>query len=42
MVLNMYNKKKKDAGVCSNICFFSVFPTIENSIFLQNSPYIRK
>ncbi|OXU17903.1 hypothetical protein TSAR_000233, partial [Trichomalopsis sarcophagae] len=32
MVLNMYNKNKKVAGVCLNICFFSVSPTRNSTL----------
>ncbi|OXU22703.1 hypothetical protein TSAR_008533 [Trichomalopsis sarcophagae] len=33
MVLNMYNKRKKVAGMCLNICFFFRFFQPENGIF---------
>ncbi|OXU27531.1 hypothetical protein TSAR_001614 [Trichomalopsis sarcophagae] len=33
MVLNMYNKKKKVAGVCPNICFFFGFSNQKMAFF---------
>ncbi|OXU23846.1 hypothetical protein TSAR_010321 [Trichomalopsis sarcophagae] len=38
MVLNMFNKSKKVAGVCSNICFFFRLLQPENGIFSVEFP----
>ncbi|OXU25061.1 hypothetical protein TSAR_002248 [Trichomalopsis sarcophagae] len=40
MVLNTYNKKKRVARVCPNICFFG-FSNQKTAFFPCNSLYIR-